>query len=175
MCTRYFGELSELAFRMEFLSLDKHLRIVDTDSAVRKHQRHLGHCFPRGRYDQCWMVQLGNAHRGISESSWLRRAPYICSMRRVMCCWKSCPEAICDEEGRYTEDMLMKLEREMAKFYCEAFYVTFGRAPILPRRLRHIPDVKGEYPNVLCLWPKLLVITMMLWNGRHRIEERDAN
>ncbi|PBK58135.1 hypothetical protein ARMSODRAFT_1028512 [Armillaria solidipes] len=55
-------ELSELAFRMEFLSLDKHLRVVDTDSAVRKHQRHLGHCFPRGRYDQTKLVASGSIH-----------------------------------------------------------------------------------------------------------------
>ncbi len=140
-------ELLELAFKMEFLSLDKHLRIVDMDSTVRKHQRYLSHCFPHGRYDQCWMVQLGNAHHGISESSWLHWAPYICSMCRVMCCWKSCLENIRDEEGRYTEDMLMKLEWEMAKFYCGAFYVTFGWAPILPQRLRHIPDVEGNYPE----------------------------
>ncbi|SJL14437.1 uncharacterized protein ARMOST_17894 [Armillaria ostoyae] len=140
-------ELSELAFRMEFLSLDKHLRVVDTDSAARKHERHLGHCFPRGRYDQCWMVGLGDAHRGISDSSWLRQAPYICSMRRVMCCWKNCLETIRGERSRYTEETLRTVQWEMAVFYCEAFYVAFGRAPILPRRLRHIPDVEDEYPE----------------------------
>ncbi|KAK0430979.1 hypothetical protein EV421DRAFT_1912340 [Armillaria borealis] len=140
-------ELSELAFRMEFLSLDKHLWVVDTDSAVRKHERHLGHCFPRGHYDQCWMVGLGDAHHGISESSWLHQAPYICSMHHVMCCWKNCPETIQGERSRYTEEMLRTVQWEMAVFYCEAFYVAFGRAPILPQRLKHIPDVEDEYPE----------------------------
>ncbi len=122
-------ELSELAFRMEFLSLDKHLWVVDTDSAVRKHQRHLGHCFPQGRYDQCWMVQLGEAHRSLSEPSWLCQAPYICSMRHVMSCWKNCPETILGERSRYTEEMLTTVQREMAEFYGEAFYIVFGQAP----------------------------------------------
>ncbi|KAK0237592.1 hypothetical protein EDD85DRAFT_951781 [Armillaria nabsnona] len=140
-------ELSELAFRMEFLSLDKHLRVIKMDSAVRKHQRHLGHCFPRGHYDQCWMIQLGNAHRGISEPSWLHRAPYICSMRHVICCWKNCPDTIRGERSRYTEEMLTMVQQEMAEFYCEAFYIAFGWAPILPRRLRHIPDVECKYPE----------------------------
>ncbi|KAK0430197.1 hypothetical protein EV421DRAFT_1913248 [Armillaria borealis] len=140
-------ELSELAFRMEFLSLDKHLRVVDMDSAARKHERHLGHCFPRGHYDQCWMVGLGEAHRGISDSSWLRQAPYICSMRHVMCCWKNCLETIRGERSRYTEETLRTVQWEMAVFYYEAFYVAFGRAPILLRRLRHIPDIEDEYPE----------------------------
>ncbi|PBK68380.1 hypothetical protein ARMSODRAFT_976187 [Armillaria solidipes] len=85
-------ELSELAFRMEFLSLDKHLRVVDMDSA-------------------------------------------------------NCPEMIRGGRSRYTEEMLTTVQWKMAVFYCEAFYVAFGRAPILPRKLRHIPDVEGEYPE----------------------------
>ncbi|KAK0484238.1 hypothetical protein EDD18DRAFT_1112036 [Armillaria luteobubalina] len=39
-------ELSELGFRLEFLSVDSHLRIIENDSALRKHKQHLGHCFP---------------------------------------------------------------------------------------------------------------------------------
>ncbi|KAK0478124.1 hypothetical protein IW261DRAFT_1565111 [Armillaria novae-zelandiae] len=45
-------ELSELGFRLEILSVDSHLRVIENDSALRKHEKHLGHCFPRGRYDQ---------------------------------------------------------------------------------------------------------------------------
>ncbi|KAK0215524.1 hypothetical protein IW262DRAFT_1465183 [Armillaria fumosa] len=39
-------ELSELGFRMEILSLDSHLRVIKNNSALRKHKRDLGHCFP---------------------------------------------------------------------------------------------------------------------------------
>ncbi len=39
-------ELSELGFRMEMLSMDSHLRVTENNSALRKHERHLGHCFP---------------------------------------------------------------------------------------------------------------------------------
>ncbi len=62
-------ELSELGFRMEMLLMDSHLRVIENNSALRKHERHLGHCFPQGCYDRCWIVELAEAHRGLTESS----------------------------------------------------------------------------------------------------------
>ncbi|KAK0481143.1 hypothetical protein EDD18DRAFT_1363245 [Armillaria luteobubalina] len=140
-------ELSELGFRLEFLSVDSHLRIIENDSALRKHKRHLGHCFPQGRYDRCWIVELGEAHRGLAESSWMRRAPYVCSLRRVMSTWRNSPQSVRDEKGRYTEEMLTSLQRDMALFYSESFYLAFGQAPTLPRVLCHVPDMDAEYPE----------------------------
>ncbi|KAK0452207.1 uncharacterized protein EV420DRAFT_1482295 [Desarmillaria tabescens] len=140
-------ELAERGFRLEFLSLDKHLREIDRETDVRKHLRHLGHCFPRGQYDQCWNVDLSEANHGLGETSWMCRAPYVCSMRRVMSKWKACPESISTERGKYTDEAVRSLEFEMAKFYCDSFYVTFGRAPTLPRWMEHTPAVVGDFPE----------------------------
>ncbi|KAK0189628.1 hypothetical protein F5146DRAFT_1139039 [Armillaria mellea] len=49
-------ELSELGFRLEFLSLDTRLRLIEGDSALKKHKIHVGHCFPWGQYDRCWIA-----------------------------------------------------------------------------------------------------------------------
>ncbi|KAK0474218.1 hypothetical protein IW261DRAFT_1650979 [Armillaria novae-zelandiae] len=140
-------ELSELGFRLEILSVDSHLRVIENDSALRKHEKHLGHCFPRGRYDRCWIVELAEAHHGLAECSWMRRAPYVCSLCRVMSKWRNCPQSIQDERERYTEDMLISLQQDMALFYCKSFYTAFGQAPTLPRELGHVPDVDAEYPE----------------------------
>ncbi|KAK0477453.1 hypothetical protein IW261DRAFT_1338646 [Armillaria novae-zelandiae] len=124
-------ELSELGFRLEILSVDSHLRVIENDSALRKHEKHLGHCFPRGH--------LQKPTSGLAECSWMRRAPYVCSLRRVMSKWRNCPQSIQDERERYTEDMLISLQQDMALFYCKSFYAAFGRAPTLPQRVGSCP------------------------------------
>ncbi len=74
-------------------------------------------------------------------------APYVCSLHRVMSRWRNCPQSIRDEKNRYMEDMLTSLQWDMALFYCESFYLTFGRAPTLPRELEHILDMDARYPE----------------------------
>ncbi|KAK0476983.1 hypothetical protein IW261DRAFT_1594642 [Armillaria novae-zelandiae] len=69
-------ELSELGFRLEILSVDSHLRVIENDSALRRHQKHLEYCFLRGPYDWCWIVELVEAHHSLTESSWMRQAPF---------------------------------------------------------------------------------------------------
>ncbi|KAK0185397.1 hypothetical protein F5146DRAFT_903641, partial [Armillaria mellea] len=119
-------ELSELGFRLEFLSLDMHLRLIEGDSALKKHKIHVGHCFPRGQYDQCWIAQLPDTHRGLAESSWMCQAPFICLLHRVISTWRGCLESIWVEKNRYTEDMLACLLQQMTLFYCQSFHQAFG-------------------------------------------------
>ncbi|KAK0215523.1 hypothetical protein IW262DRAFT_1229495, partial [Armillaria fumosa] len=60
---------------------------------------------------------------------------YVCSLHHVMSRWRNCPQSIQDGRNRYTEDMLTSLQQDMALFYCESFYLAFGRAPTLPCEL----------------------------------------
>ncbi|KAK0185098.1 hypothetical protein F5146DRAFT_895390, partial [Armillaria mellea] len=125
-------ELSELDFRPEFLSLNMHLRLIEGDSALKKHKIHVGHCFPQGQYNQCWIAQLPDAHHGLAESSWIRQAPFICLLHHVISTWRGCLESIWVEKNRYTEDMLVCLLQQMTLFYCQSFHQAFGQAPTLP-------------------------------------------
>ncbi len=40
----------------------------------------------------------------------------------------------------YSEIDVERVEKEMAYFYMETFFVTFGREPVLPRRLTYMPN-----------------------------------
>ncbi len=132
-------ELSEINFRLEFFALDQKL----CGSESTRHLNLLGQCFPYGRWNMLHHVDLGSANYGIAHSNWIERAPYIFAMRRCMQGWRGCPASLSassDQTGGYSEIDVERVEKEMAYFYVETFFVTFGREPVLPRRLTHTPN-----------------------------------
>ncbi|KAK0192026.1 hypothetical protein F5146DRAFT_999282 [Armillaria mellea] len=133
------ASVSEINFQLEFFALDRKL----CSSESTRHLNLLGQCFPYGQWNMPHHIDLGSANYGIAHSNWIERAPYIFAMRRCMQSWRGCPvplSASSDQTGGYSEFDVEHVEKEMAYFYVEMFFVTFGREPVLPRRLTHMPN-----------------------------------
>ncbi|KAK0196157.1 hypothetical protein F5146DRAFT_997620 [Armillaria mellea] len=125
-------EVSEINFRLEFFALDR--KLCGCEST--RHLNLLGQCFPYGRWNMPHHIDLGSANYGIAHSNWIERAPCMQS-------WQGCPvplSASSDQTGGYSEFDVERVEKEMAYFYVETFFVTFGREPVLPQRLTHTPN-----------------------------------
>ncbi|PBK70797.1 hypothetical protein ARMSODRAFT_974057 [Armillaria solidipes] len=133
-------EVAEMGFRLEVHALDQRASVANIKDEA--HSRDLGRCFPHGlTHPAC--VDLGSANFGLAHPSWLERAPYLFSLRKVMRSWKgdqpSFVTAI-NPDG-YTELAYLELEKKVAAYYADTFFLYFGRAPTLPRQLQHAPEV----------------------------------
>ncbi|KAK0455311.1 uncharacterized protein EV420DRAFT_1644950 [Desarmillaria tabescens] len=130
-------ELAETNFRLEFSALDQKLSLK-TDA---HHCKLVGECFPYGQWNLLHCIDLGSVNWGLVHSNWMQRAPYVFSMRRCMQDWRGCPTSLSSDKSKYSEADVVQIEKDMASFYCETFFMTFGRVPILPRRLPRTPLV----------------------------------
>ncbi len=132
-------ELSELNFRLELLALDVRMCGIALDEEAQRtaHSRHLGLCFPTHKLDLCWIVDLGSANHGLGDAVWVNCAPYVCALRRVMASWVHPPPEITRKRETYNPEQLERLELAVTRYYCDTFFLKFGRAPIVPRHLEH--------------------------------------
>ncbi|KAK7032104.1 hypothetical protein VNI00_013474 [Paramarasmius palmivorus] len=153
-------EIYELNFRTEFEALDNILRGgprgiepvggpwvsmyqgTTLDDVARLQDVHA--CLPHQGNNLCstslWWPQ---SSQGVAASSAVDRAPWILCMKHVLKGWPGsrdihelhaehkCPEQLIGPE-------LERLEEAVARFYCQSFFNTFGRPPIIPHRLDEI-------------------------------------
>ncbi|RDB16352.1 hypothetical protein Hypma_002981 [Hypsizygus marmoreus] len=138
-------ELYELNFRFELLTLDRTLAPgmwgargdltedmgkADQDNSIRK-------VFAQedGMTSSFLLEKMPTKNGGLAALDWRERAPYIHALRGVMVGWRGCPLSIKYASEFMSEYEVTQLERECAKFYCQAFFDYFGRAAIIPHRL----------------------------------------
>ncbi len=139
-------ELAEINFRLEFFALDQKL----SSHHDEQHFDLIGGSFPHGKWNLLHCVQLGSANYGLAHSNYLERAAYVFSMRRCMQDWPGCPQNLsaASDQARYKPDDVERVETDIAAFYCDSFFMNFGRPPVLPRRLSHTPQVPYQ-PEVV--------------------------
>ncbi|TEB20946.1 hypothetical protein FA13DRAFT_1604660, partial [Coprinellus micaceus] len=84
---------------------------------------------------EIFVTEIPTIDRGLASYHWSNRHGYLLALRELMLSWHKCPESIVDADTAHVKLPSRKLERLLVKFYCESFFDTFGRAPIVPCRL----------------------------------------
>ncbi len=131
-------ELCEMGFRHELLEVDRFLvPSMGRDPDTGKFQRWLmvNNVFPPSR--PFHLKQLPTAIDGLAASDLVSRARYLDALRLLLSRWPSVPPSIKSSQSLLnvaSVPLLEKVERDMAKFYCQTFYEVSGRAAIIPRR-----------------------------------------
>ncbi|KAK0498045.1 hypothetical protein EDD18DRAFT_1104533 [Armillaria luteobubalina] len=130
-------EMSEIAFRLELATLDCMAweagpnHDISCETAVSS-------CFT----GPISMADIGSANMGLAYPSWYDRAPYLCSLRRLMQTWMgSKPDIIAKDmtSWLWTEAEILELEKVLADYYVDTFFLHFGCPPTLPQYLPHNP------------------------------------
>ncbi|KAF8078229.1 hypothetical protein FPV67DRAFT_1403925 [Lyophyllum atratum] len=133
-------ELYELNFRFEFVALDARAS-SNVDAVLEDRQRLVRACFPAGHL---LAVDFARASEGLGAEHWSDRATYLLAMLRVVKSWVDCPASLREVEAKpaadYTEEEMVGMERELARFYAQSFFNYFARAAIVPHRLPHGPS-----------------------------------
>jgi hypothetical protein len=129
-------ELAELNFRFELLSLDR--RASGSSSPDR--QSLVQQCFPGGVHGVASLLAV-SAEEGMSGWAALdirSRKPYIMALERLIRGWRSSPlSSMANSQTReHTDTYFAELESLLINTYVHQFYSFFGRAPVLPMRLR---------------------------------------
>ncbi len=146
--TEILWEVSEMGFCLEVHALDCHASTASDDHS-EAHKMEIAQCFPHGRtHPVC--VNIGSANYGLGHLSWLERAPYLFSLRNIMNKWRGEQPEFLKSSNRsgYSEQDYLQLERQVAAYYVDTFFLYFGHAPSLPRQLNHRPDV--PYESEIC-------------------------
>lgn len=130
-------DLSEVGFHFELSELDRYLipRRSDDVALVNCECGELLSCiFPS---DHGLIIKSPpSSPNGLAMSSIGNRALYLESLRTVVCRWLDVPDSLknCIPFTSLVSHMLLvQKEEELTLFYCQTFFVTAGRAPILPR------------------------------------------
>jgi hypothetical protein len=111
---------------------------------------------------EIFVTEIPTVDRGLASYHWSNRHGYLIALRELMLSWHKCPETIVNADTARVELPSRQLERLLVKFYCESFFDTFGRAPIVPCRLPHrarIRDVPVRSFGSLtckCFWSSVL-------------------
>ncbi len=149
-------EISELEFRLELAELDHMMRVAtpnhDTACETAVSCRFTG---------PITVTDVGSANMCFAHLNWFDRAPYLCSLCRLMQTWVGeKPEIIAKDRTSWlwTETEIQQLEMKMTENYIDTFFLHFGRPPVLPCYLPHnpctsfipIPCLQGQtsIPNV---------------------------
>jgi hypothetical protein len=140
-------ELYETNFRFELLFLDRTLAPSqwpsegDHSSVVKAAQRDLEvrKVFAReGDEDASYILsRIPSRDGGLASASWQERNTCFIALHHLMKSWEGCPQPLAAFMPSSKEQSAQDLERMATQFYCQAFFDTFGRAPICPRRLPH--------------------------------------
>jgi hypothetical protein len=86
---------------------------------------------------EIFVTEIPIVDKGLVSYHWSNRHAYLLALRELMLSWHKCPETIVNADIARVELPSRMLERLLVKFYCESFFDTFGRAPIVPCRLPH--------------------------------------
>ncbi|KAK0429917.1 hypothetical protein EV421DRAFT_1939721 [Armillaria borealis] len=149
-------EISELEFRLELAELDQMMRVAAPNHDTAR-ETAVSRCFA----GPITVADVGSANMGFAHPNWFDRAPYLCSLRRLMQTWVGQkPEIIAKDRTSWlwTETEIRQLETEMTEYYVDTFFLHFGRPPVLPCYLPHnprtsfipLPHIQGQtsMPNV---------------------------
>ncbi|KAK0468890.1 hypothetical protein IW261DRAFT_1426084 [Armillaria novae-zelandiae] len=116
-------EISEVAFCLELAMLDQMARIAGPNHDTSP--------------------DVGSANMGLAYPNWYDRAPYLCSLWRLMQTWMgSKPDIIAKDRMSWlwTEVEIYELEKALAEYYVNNFFLYFGRPPTLPWYLPYNPQ-----------------------------------
>ncbi|KAK0228091.1 hypothetical protein IW262DRAFT_1455291 [Armillaria fumosa] len=127
-------ELGEVNFCCEFRALH-HRAAASSGPSVSDFD--LSRCFADGQ-QLPGQLDIGSANYGVNHHLWLERAPCIFAMKKVMRTWQGHPAFLENvKPAGWTEEDFLDLEKQIASFYADTFFLYFGRAPVLPRQLSH--------------------------------------
>jgi hypothetical protein len=132
-------ELYELNFSQEFLALDRractNLEMRDTETLYAR-QTSISKCFTSNSINY---IRLPHTNGGLAAENIRDRLPYLYSMVHVMATWKGTKPAAFDLAKRspelITNQQAESLEDAATKYYCQQFFIYFGRAAQIPHRL----------------------------------------
>ena len=162
---RILWELAELNFRFEFQALDQRLMTLAGSPTGRGTR--IRRCFPGG----CLLVANWRmANHGIASRELREKAHYLLLMGSLMKDWRGVnPEGWISRVGwqlRWHEEEIESLETEIASFYCQSYYNSFRRAPVVPLRLS-----KGSAPPPEWYTPTLAPV---LEHAQHIVINREV-
>ncbi|KAK0217975.1 hypothetical protein IW262DRAFT_1463288 [Armillaria fumosa] len=127
-------ELGKVNFRCEFRAL--HHRVA-ASSGPSISDFDLSWCFADGQ-QLPGQLDIGSANYGVNHHLWLEHAPCIFAMKKLMRTWQGHPAFLENvKPAGWTEEDFLDLEKQIASFYADTFFLYFGRAPVLPRQLSH--------------------------------------
>ncbi|KAJ6607490.1 hypothetical protein B0H10DRAFT_2227794 [Mycena sp. CBHHK59/15] len=124
-------DIAEMNFRYELLALDARASGIDRPEECRQ-------CFA----DAVLLgLDIGLSKRGLAAVASAERHPYLLQLARLMCDWRCGPRPdIIAEAGQrttWTMEAVAALEDVDAGYYAQSFYDLFGRAAVIPMRLKH--------------------------------------
>lgn len=133
-------DLYELNFRIELLALDRSifLRSKMTTEQVTARENLVLDVFPDG---MVVFHRLPIKDVGLGAKDWLARIQYVEAFRKCIVDWPSSPSctsvSISDSlaSTQNGEDILLAVERMLYSFYCQTFFLYFGRAASVPHHL----------------------------------------
>ena len=81
------------------------------------------------------MTELPSTPSGLADLSTESRAPFIEAFRQVVVRWPNVPSCVRYEKiSRHSPSVeVLRLEREIVRFYLDSFFLASGRAAIIPR------------------------------------------
>lgn len=127
-------ELGEVNFRCEFRALH-HRAAVSSGPSISAFD--LSRCFADGQHLP-GQLDVESANYGVAHHLWLERVPCIFAMKKVMKTWQGHPSSLeTVKPAGWTEEEFLDLEKQIASFYADTFFLYFGHAPVLPRQLSH--------------------------------------
>ncbi|TFK60528.1 hypothetical protein BDN72DRAFT_904875 [Pluteus cervinus] len=144
-------ELCELGFRYEVVALDGRLAARPTSKLEPRPQSNqpliqpseprqlkIEACFAGMHHGSLFDVNLNTANLGLADYDWIRRAPFILALQKLMRSWKvdgRRPASLDISKFAWSEADVVGLERDVAQFYTQSFFDQFHRAAVIPRRL----------------------------------------
>ncbi|TEB36935.1 hypothetical protein FA13DRAFT_1787234 [Coprinellus micaceus] len=171
-------ELREDTWHLELMALDqalapKHWPPADEDLVGSSEARHtrlqcesaIRRVLPARNGEELgeiFVTEIPNIDTGLVSYHWSNRHGYLLALQELMLSWHKCPEWIVNADTARVELPSRKLERLLVKYYCESFFDTFGRAPIVPCRLPHharIRDVPTRsFGSLACIPPAAITL-----------------
>lgn len=137
-------ELFELNFRFELLNLDRALSGLWTamgdltlEQAQEMRDSQVRNIFARdgGAPGSYVLLEIPEHNAGLAAENWMDRAPHVFALAKLMAAWRDCPTVIQYASEFHSKFTVERLEKEVADFYCQSFFNTFHRGPIIPHRL----------------------------------------
>ncbi|KAI1797039.1 hypothetical protein LXA43DRAFT_1147725 [Ganoderma leucocontextum] len=130
-------EMFELGFRYELLALDRFLRPPECASRPEEARREnlLGKIFP-GDWLRAVDALPSPDSGGLFAPLPHCRIHALNALRAVLTRWPGCPSSIARSSPLQLNDgveTIIGVERELAGFYVHMFFMTLGRAPLVPR------------------------------------------
>ena len=86
---------------------------------------------------EIFVTEIPIVDRGLVSYHWSNRHGYLLALRELMLSWHKCPQSVVNADLARVKLPSRQLEGLLVKHYCELFFDTFGRAPIVPCRLPH--------------------------------------